>query len=80
MDTAISSNLARFWKASLRRACREYADQLMLYGHSWAIAGERSSLQQMEHSHIHTGYSFRLGARGRAIQDLWITPPREGKK
>jgi hypothetical protein len=83
MDTAISSNPRTFLEGLASKGpAAEYADQLMLYGQfvgDWlAEAIEFAADGTVTHSHWDIRFDWVL--EGRAIQDLWITPPREGKE
>jgi hypothetical protein len=83
MDTAISSNPRTFLEGlASKRPAAEYADQLMLYGQfvgDWlAETTEFAADGTLTHSHWDIRFDWVL--EGRAIQDLWITPPREGKE
>ncbi|MBG0808346.1 hypothetical protein IY145_03025 [Methylosinus sp. H3A] len=83
MDTAISSNPRTFLEGLASKGpAAEYADQLMLYGQfvgDWlAEATEFAADGTVTHSHWDIRFDWVL--EGRAIQDLWITPPREGKE
>jgi hypothetical protein len=83
MDIAISSNPRTFLEGLASSGpAAEYAAQLMLYGQfvgDWlAEATEFAADGTLTHSHWDVRFDWVL--EGRAIQDLWITPLREGNE
>lgn len=83
MDTAISSNPRSFLEGlAANGPAAEYADQLMLYGQfvgDWL--GEMTEFAP-DGTITKSRWDIRFDwvLEGRAIQDLWITPVREGRK
>ena len=61
---------------------REYAQQLMLYGQFIGDWHTRTTAYLADGSQEHTEWDVRFSwvLEGRAVQDLWITPPaRDGR-
>ena len=61
---------------------REYAQQLMLYGQFIGDWRTRTTAYLADGSQEHTEWDVRFSwvLEGRAVQDLWITPPaRDGR-